>query len=173
MPASTYIRLKPIMNEASPYVCGMSYTRICLHIVFHTKAGTRPLKPELREKIYPVIGAKIVELHSSLIAVNGTDNHLHCLVQLHPSITVADTVKKVKLALSAFIKDNCPQYNFRGWGSGYSCFSFNYRDMDQLLNYVNNQDQHHKKQSTKEELLELLKENQIEFNPEFFPDLDN
>jgi hypothetical protein len=80
---------------------------------------------------------------------------------------LASIVKDIKVASSAFIKDNklFPMYN--GWQDGYGGFTYSYKDKDMLIEYVKNQELHHKSISFKEEFISLLHQHGIKFDERY------
>jgi len=80
---------------------------------------------------------------------------------------LATLVNDIKLASSEFIKSQKLFSDFRGWQNGYGGFTYSLKDKDHLIEYVKNQDEHHKRVSFREELIELLKEHGIEFDEKY------
>ena len=95
------------------------------------------------------------------------DDHIYILIYLHPTIALAWLVKDIKLASSALIKENGLFKNFVGWQEGYGAFTYSIKEKDKLISYVKGQEEHHKKISSKDEYIELLKENGIEFDEKY------
>lgn len=102
-----------------------------------------------------------------LYRLNGIEDHIHIATQVHPSVALATLVKDIKLATSDFIKKESLFKNFGGWQDGYAAFTYSYKDKDALIEYVKNQEQHHKKLTFKEELIDLLNEHEIEFDEKY------
>ena len=151
----------------------MSYISVYYHIIIHTKPKTYPLTKHIRNEISTLIAGKCHQINAKLMMVNGIENHLHLLISMHQSSSISVMVQKIKLATSLFIRERFPTCGFQGWSNGYACISFSYRELPRLKHYVQNQEQHHKKQSPKDELLAILHDHQIEFNPEYLPELDD
>jgi putative transposase len=95
------------------------------------------------------------------------EDHVHILSHLHPSIALASLVKDLKIASSLFIKSNGLFTNFAGWQEGYGAFTYSFKDKDRLINYVRNQEEHHKRITFKDEYMTLLHEHSIEFQEKY------
>lgn len=99
--------------------------------------------------------------------INGVEDHLHMLMDLHPSISLAALIKDIKLASSKFIKENKLFTSFGGWQEGYGAFTCSYREKDALIAYVNNQERHHQKKSSMEEFIEFLNDAGVEYDEKY------
>ena len=92
---------------------------------------------------------------------------MHIFTHLHPLIDLSDFVKEVKTALMGWIKENDVFPGFSHWQDGYGAFTHSHAEKDRLIEYVKNQEEHHKKVSFEEELRRLLQEAGIEFDERF------
>ncbi len=95
------------------------------------------------------------------------EDHLHIITHLHPSVSLADLVKDIKVASSIYIKKEDLFKNFTGWQEGYGAFTYSINEKDRLIEYVRDQEEHHQKISFLEEYRELLKEHHIEFDEKY------
>lgn len=82
-------------------------------------------------------------------------------------MALADLVKNIKIACSGFIKDNGIFKSFRSWQEGYGAFTYSIKEKSRLIDYVMNQEEHHKTISFRDEFIELLKEHEIEFDEKY------
>ena len=120
-------------------------------------------RPQLFKYIWGIIAKK--NCHPYFI--NGVEDHLHIATHIHPMIALAPLLKDIKLASSSFISDNSLLKNFGGWQDGYAAFTCSYQDKEKLIDYIRNQEAHHKTVSFKEELIALLKEHGVEYNEKY------
>jgi REP element-mobilizing transposase RayT len=97
------------------------------------------------------------------------EDHIHILSDLHPSISLSDYVKDIKVASSTWMKGHNKFPNFRGWQAGYGAFTYSIREKDILINYVRNQKEHHRSESSHDEYKRLVIENGIEFDERYLP----
>jgi REP element-mobilizing transposase RayT len=104
-----------------------------------------------------------------LYRINGIENHIHILSDLHPSIALADFMCDIKASSSLWLKQSGKFPNFEGWADGYAALTYSWRDKAMIVNYIKNQQEHHKKESFKDELRRLLNEHGIEIDEKYFP----
>lgn len=145
----------------------MTYTQIIYQIVFSTKNRERTLAKENRDDLYKYIWGLLKNKNCHLYRVGGVEDHIHILTHLHPSVALSSLVKDIKMASSVFIKENNVFNNFNGWQEGYGAFTYSVKEKDTLIEYIKNQEQHHGVKSFRDEYLELLKEQEIEFDEKY------
>ena len=146
-----------------------SYRQHLFHLVFRTKASLPPIKQDHVNELYAYITGIAKHKNSHLYRINGVENHLHILTDMHPSIAPADFIREVKVSSSLWMKSNGLFPAFKGWAVGYGSFTCSYMDMDRLIDYVKNQQKHHKKVTFEEEYRILLMEYGIIPDERFFP----
>ena len=144
-----------------------TYTQILYHITFSTKQRRPSLKKESRSKPFKYIWGLLERKNCHLYRINGIEDHIHILTHLHPTIALSDLVKDIKLSTTDLIKNEILFPLFDGWQEGYGAFTHSLKDKDRLIDYVKNQEEHHKKMTFKEEYINLLKENKIDFNEKY------
>jgi REP element-mobilizing transposase RayT len=144
-----------------------TYTQILYQIVFSTKEREPVLEKATRPELFKYIWGVLNNSKCHLYRINGVEDHLHILTHLHPSVALADLVKNIKIASSGFIKDNRIFKNFTGWQEGYGAFTHSINEKLRLIDYVMNQEEHHKTISFRDEYIELLKEHEIEFDEKY------
>jgi REP element-mobilizing transposase RayT len=108
-----------------------------------------------RSKLQGVIGNLIYETGCKTIIVNGVEDHIHCFLGLRPAVSVSELMKTVKAKSSKYINDHSLTEERFEWQEGYGVFSYRQRDVDQIYKYIQNQEEHHTKQSFHEEYLDL------------------
>lgn len=143
------------------------YTQILYQLVFGTKNRERTLDEEHRKELFKYILGILENKNCHLYQINGVEDHLHILTHIHPSVSLADLIKDIKLASSKFIKENNLFPSFKGWQDGYGAFTYSIDQKDVLINYIKNQQEHHKVKTFREEYIELLKENHIEYDEKY------
>ncbi len=144
-----------------------TYTQILYHIVFSTKDREYVLIKDYREKLYRFIWGVIKNNKCVLYQINGVEDHLHIATHLHPTKNLADLIKDIKVSSSLMIKSENIFPGFTGWQDGYAAFTKSYAEKDILINYIKKQEEHHHKVSFRDELIELLRQEGIDFNEEF------
>ncbi len=145
------------------------YIQVLYQLVFSTKNREMTLLKGNRPILYNYIWGVLKEKHCFLYRIGGIEDHIHIVFSLHPSIALADLVKDIKLATTDFIKKNNFFPDFAGWQTGYGAFTYSIEAKENLIEYVKNQEEHHKNIDSKEEMRQLLCELGVDFEEE---DLD-
>jgi putative transposase len=146
-----------------------SYRQHLYHIVFRTKDSLPTIKQDDVNDLYAYITGIIKHKNSHLYRINGVENHLHILTDMNPSIAPIDLIKDTKVSTSIWMKSSNLFPAFKGWAVGYGSFTCSYKDIDTLIDYIKNQQEHHKKISFEEEYRNLLFEYGITPDEKYFP----
>ena len=144
-----------------------TYTQILYQIVFSTKHREQVLEKENRPDLFKYIWGTLNKNNCHLYRINGVEDHLHIVTHIHPAISLSGLVKDIKVASSGFIKTNNLFKNFSSWQEGYGAFTYTIKEKDRLIEYVKNQEEHHKNISFIDEYKELLKEHAIDFDEKY------
>lgn len=144
-----------------------TYTQILYQIVFSTKYRERTLSPENRSNLYAYISGILQNKKCHPYKIGGVEDHIHIVTHLHPSIALAGLVKDIKLASTVFIKSENLFPNFNGWQDGYGAFTYSIAAKENLINYVKNQEEHHREKTFIEEYIKLLNEHDIVFDEKY------
>lgn len=144
-----------------------TYTQILYQIVFSTKNREPSLDADKRKELFKYIWGILKNKKCHLYQIGGVADHLHIVTHLHPSTALADLVKDIKLASTEYIKTHKLFPAFNGWQDGYGAFTYSISAKENLISYVRNQEQHHKKKTFREEYKELLLEHDIEFDEKY------
>lgn len=144
-----------------------TYHQIYLQTVFAVKYRKAMIHKSWKERLFGVIGNLIKEAHCKTIIVNGAAGHVHCFIGLKPVVSISDLMKTVKAKSSKYINDNKLTRTRFEWQEGYGVFSYGQSQMNNVYNYILNQETHHKKQTFKDEYLELLKKFKIEYDERY------
>ena len=144
-----------------------TYTQILYQIVFSTKERQPVLHKENRPELFKYMWGVLKNNNCHLYRINGVEDHIHIITHLHPSVALADLIKDLKISSSGNIKEKGLFNNFSGWQSGYGAFTYAIKEKDRLIEYVINQEEHHKTVSFREEYINLLNEHNIEFDEKY------
>jgi len=144
-----------------------TYTQILYQIVFSTKNRERVLEKENRSALLKYIWGILNKNNCHLYRINGVEDHLHLITHIHPSVALADLVKNIKIASSGYINENGLFKSFIAWQEGYGGFTYSIKEKSRLIEYVKNQEEHHKIISFRDEFIELLGEHEIEFDEKY------
>ena len=146
-----------------------SYRQHLYHLVFRTKHSMPTIKQDHANELYAYITGIIKNKNSHLYRINGVENHLHILTDMHPSIAPADFMREVKASSSLWMKNSMLFPSFIGWEEGYGSFTCSYKDLIRLIEYIKTQEEHHKKITFEEEYRKILLESGITPDEKYFP----
>ena len=155
--------------HASPATTMTTYTDITYHIVFATKHRTRALDKPRREDLFRFMWGVVKERNCHLYRVGGVEDHVHLLTSLHPSVALADLVKEIKTASSAWIKSGKVFPFFEHWQEGYGAFTVAADARPNLIEYIKDQEAHHQSQDFVAELKALAEAAHLEWKPDYLP----
>lgn len=120
-----------------------------------------------REELFKYIGGILKNKNCDALQINGVEDHLHILINLHPSIALASLIKDIKVSTHKMIKEKFLFPDFNGWQEGYGAFTYSSEALPNLVNYIQNQEKHHQTVSFEDEYLLLLEENSVVFNDKY------
>ncbi|HEY6503705.1 MAG TPA: IS200/IS605 family transposase, partial [Chitinophagaceae bacterium] len=135
-----------------------TYTQILYQIVFGTKHRERTMIKRDRPELFRFISGLLKKKNCHLYRINGVEDHLHIIIHLHPSVSLASLVKDIKLASTAHIKEQNLFPDFGGWQDGYGAFTYSTEARSNLIEYVMRQEEHHRIKTFEDEYIELLQE---------------
>jgi REP element-mobilizing transposase RayT len=144
-----------------------THTQLIYHLVFSTKHREPTIVPDQKKRMFSYIHQLLTHKNCHLYRINGVEDHLHILTHIHPTISISTLVKDIKLASDDFIKREGIFPNFKGWQDGYGAFTESIKAKERLINYIKNQEDHHRKISFLDEYKQLLKEYEIEFDEKY------
>jgi putative transposase len=144
-----------------------SYRQIVYHITFRTKNNIPGINAANKKELYKYIWGIVKNKNCVLFQINGIEDHVHILSDLHPSICLANYIKDIKVASSIWMKSSGLFPKFKGWAESYGAFTVSYRNKQTVINYIKNQEEHHKKVSPKDEYIALLKEQGVKYDERY------
>ena len=145
---------------------GNVYSSLSFHLVWSTKNRLHLIKPEYKEKLYGYIGGIIKNEGGMLLKIGGTVDHVHLLIRVSPMNFIPDLVRIVKANSSRVINGKFPKVKF-GWQRGYGIFCVSCSMLKVVEDYIDNQEEHHKKIGFKEEFVLLLRKHGIAYDEKF------
>jgi putative transposase len=145
----------------------MAYRQILYHLVFVTKHRKPTLTEAHDKELYDYIWGIIKNKKCKLFRINGVEDHIHILSDLHPSIALSDYVKDIKVATSIWLKEHGGFAEFEAWAEGYGAFTHSIKERQRVIDYIKKQKEHHKTVSFTEEYISLLQEHEIDFDEKY------
>ncbi|WP_442902264.1 IS200/IS605 family transposase [Flavobacterium sp. C4GT6] len=144
-----------------------TYTQIHLQFVFAIKYRASLISPVWKKELYLYISGIVENNGHKLLAINGMPDHIHIFIGMRPTQSVSDLLQDIKRNSSLWInKKGFVKGKFE-WQEGYGAFSYSKSHVQNVINYIHKQEEHHKKQSFKEEYLEFLKKFDIDYNEKY------
>lgn len=136
----------------------MAYVRVWIHAVWGTKNRFQYLNKEIKPKVISHIKANAKEKGIYIKAINGYTEHLHCLYALNSDMTIAKSLQLIKGESAFWInKHKLTSIKFE-WADEYYAGSVSEPLLQRAINYIENQEEHHKEISYDYEISELKKE---------------
>lgn len=144
-----------------------TYSQIYIQVVFAVKGRQNLIHKTWREELHKYISGIISGKQQKAIIVNGVGDHVHCFIGLKPSMAISDLVRDIKNNSSKFINERRYVYGKFQWQEGYGVFSYGQSQVENVYNYILNQEQHHRKKTFKEEYFDFLEEFEIDYKNEY------
>jgi REP element-mobilizing transposase RayT len=144
-----------------------SLASILVHLVFSTKNREPFITSEIESELHPYMATIFREHDSPSLIIDGTGDHVHSLIALGRTITVADLVEEVKTGSSKWIKTKGRGFINFHWQKGYGAFSIGQSNVDQLKRYIRNQKQHHRRATFQEEYRKFLERYLVKFDERY------
>ena len=146
----------------------MSSTHLSLHyhVVFGTKHQRPLIAAEWRPRLHAFLGGSAKTLDIVPEAIGGVADHVHLLLGLKATHTLADVMRDLKRASSAWVHETIGDRDFQ-WQDGYGAFTVSVSMLETVRHYIANQEEHHRKKTFQEEYVELLKRNGVEYDERY------
>ncbi len=147
-----------------------TYSQIYIQIVFAVKNRNALILANWEEELYKYITGIIRNKGQKILAINGTANHIHILIGLKPNACLSDLVREIKKASNLFIQEKkFTPFKFE-WQEGFGAFSYGHSQLSSVIQYIENQKEHHRKTTFREEYMKLLKVFDVEFEDAYLFD---
>src|SRR5438552_5761004 len=144
-----------------------SYVSNLVHYVFSTKERFPFIDQKLESRLWPYMSGIARENGMKALSVGGTTDHVHALVSLPATLSVAKAIQLIKGGSSKWVHDQFPNHRKFEWQEGYGAFSVGASQMMSVINYINNQKAHHRKRTFEEEFLEFLDKYGVKYDKRY------
>jgi putative transposase len=144
-----------------------TYYSLTIHCVFSTRNREPSITGELRDRLWPFMGGILRQNKIKALSIGGTANHVHVLISLPTTLSVAKAVQLLKGSSSKWIHETFPKQQTFGWQRGYGAFSVGISHIDETVAYIRNQVEHHRTKSFEEEYLIFLRKHQIDYDERY------
>lgn len=140
------------------------------HFVFSTKNRKPYLQPNVRQTIFEYLGGTARGLEAVPIRIGGWIDHVHLLLKLRTKHCIADFMRELKANTSKHFNETSQALAKFGWQDGYGVFTVSPSQKAKVIEYLETQEEHHKKEDYQTEYLRLLTLHEVEFNEEYLWD---
>jgi putative transposase len=144
-----------------------TFSQIYIQTVFAVNGRLSLIRQEFKEELYKYMTGIVRNKGQKLISINGVSDHVHILIGLKPAMALADLVRDIKADSSDFINRKKVVRGRFSWQEGYGAFSYGHSQLDTIIRYIQNQEQHHRRRSFKDEYLAWLKKFEIPFEEKY------
>lgn len=144
-----------------------TYSQIYIQIIFAVKGRQNLIAKQHRERLHKYITGIIQRREQKALAIFSMPDHTHLLIGLKPSIAISDLVRDVKSGSSKFINDNNWIPSKFNWQEGFGAFSYSKSQLDNVIKYILNQKEHHKKKTFKDEYISFLRNFEVDYNEHY------
>jgi REP element-mobilizing transposase RayT len=144
-----------------------SLSKLLVHLVTSTKDRRPFLTPDVCPELYAYIAA-IVKAHDChAVKIGGVSDHIHILLALSKNYAVAKIAEEFKKSSSKWLKTKGAGFFDFGWQNGYGAFSVSQSQADDVIRYIETQEEHHRIMTFQEEYREFLRKYQISFDERY------
>jgi putative transposase len=144
-----------------------SFTNLLYHIIFSTKDRRPIITIDHQPRLYEYIGGIVRGVDGISLGINGMEDHVHLVAKLHPDRALSDVLRELKSNASGWMHDVFPRLADFSWQRGYAAFTVSQSNLKQVQRYITNQKEHHRKVSFRDEFINFLKVNGIEYDERY------
>ena len=144
-----------------------TFSQIYIQTVFAVKGRENVLDKKWREEVFRYMAGIVKNKGQKSIIVNGVSDHVHVFVGLKPAMSVSDLIRDVKNNSSRFINENKFVKGKFSWQEGHGSFSYSHSQIEDVYNYILNQEEHHKRKTFREEYLKFLKDFNVDYDEKY------
>ena len=141
--------------------------QIYIQIVFAVSGRENLIRSEHKEELHKYITGIVSNQQQKMIAINSMPDHVHILVGLKPDLALSVLVREIKASSSRFINEHRWLKGKFYWQEGFGAFSYGHSQLDSVIKYIRNQEQHHARKSFSDEYMSLLRRFDIAFERKY------
>jgi REP element-mobilizing transposase RayT len=147
-----------------------TYSKLLTHVTFSTKDRAPIIPPLLQPKLFAYMGGIVRDVGGSALEIGGMPDHVHLLILTPPKLALSDLMREVKAGSSRWMSTQTETMGRFSWQTGFGAFSNSQKEVPFVRAYIQNQGEHHRKKTFKEELLGLLEAYQVEYDERYLWD---
>jgi REP element-mobilizing transposase RayT len=141
-----------------------AFASLLVHVVFSTKGRAWDLSPQLAARLFPYMAGIIKERNGVPLVINGPEDHVHLLVHVPATESIADLLRVVKTNSSRWVHEQFPEHKGFAWQAGYGAFTVSASRAAEVTDYIVAQQEHHRRVSFQEEFLTLLRKHGLAYD---------
>jgi len=147
-----------------------TFSQIYIQAVFAVKYRENLIEKEWKDQLNKYIAGTIRQLGHKPIITNGMPDHIHIFFGMKPAGSISDIIRDIKSNSTNFINDNKMAVSHFSWQQGYGAFSYGHSQISNVYKYIENQEDHHKKKTFKQEYIQFLKKFEVEYDERYLFD---
>ncbi len=144
-----------------------SLSLVIVHVIFSTKDRRAILDPETRSKLHAYLATVARNAGCECYRAGGVADHVHLAIRLSRTVSIATLVEQLKTTSSKWVKTLSPELAPFTWQRGYGCFSVAPADLNALLAYIDDQEDHHRTQTFQDEYRAFLTKYGVVFDERY------
>lgn len=144
-----------------------TYSKLLAHVVWATKERRQEIGPEIRGDLHAYIGGIVRQEGGTALAIGGTADHVHMLVEFPAGRNLSDEMRVVKTNSSRWVHERWPEKRTFAWQAGYGAFAVSSSNAERVIHYIATQEQHHQKLSFRDEFVTLLRRHGVSFDEQY------
>jgi REP element-mobilizing transposase RayT len=147
-----------------------TYSQLYVQVVFAVKGRQNLISNTWKDELFKYITGIVTNEGQKLIAINGVSDHIHILIGIKPNKALSDLVRDIKANSSRFINEKAWVNGKFEWQTGFGAFSYSHSNLTNVIRYIQNQEEHHKAKTFKEEYVAFLEAFDVDYKTEFIFD---
>jgi len=147
-----------------------TYTQLYIQFVFAVQGRENLIREQFRDEIEKIMCGIITNHKCKVYAIYCNPDHTHIFVGMHPNISPAKLMEQVKSGSSNWLHNKKYISGKFSWQDGYGAFTYSKSQIDNVVKYVLNQPEHHRKLTFKEEYLSFLNKFEVDYDPKYLFD---
>jgi len=144
-----------------------TYTRLIVHAIFSTRKRIPHLIQDRRDEVFAYMGGILRAIDWESLQINGVADHVHVVFQIPASLSIAETIQKLKGNSAKWAHEKRMLHRTFAWQRGYAAFSVSESNVERVYQYVANQEAHHRRVSFQDELRAFLRQHRIKFDERY------
>lgn len=136
------------------------------------KQRASAIHAQWQEELHKYITGIVQNKGHKILAVNSMPDHVHVFIGMKPEAALSELVRDIKANSSKWINERKMKRGRFEWQEGYGAFSYSHSQIGDVVEYIRNQQEHHKKTTFKEEYVEFLKRFNVPYDPKYLFDID-